>query len=337
MPKYHCKICIRDYASRQSLHNHKSKYHNTPETVNKPLYNVNSCNVIQTLSKPYPNVIQTLSKPYHFEGKNTLQNTKINELKCEYCGREYKYYSGKSRHLKKCEEKRIHDELKSSQKLMENKAELQSTLKSLKRQNLMIKKENRNLMKQNKSIVSLTENNTNIQARTNNNIQTQNNTNSNNTNNININNLNIVPLGMEELQNVLNVEEQLEVLNRQYSSLKHLLYKIYNDEKYSKYRNVAVKNLKDKYAYQYNEYNNDYEIVSKSAVIFDLISEHTMTIQYFLEYNSDKLSDIVIKRLETFIDTIGDDSSKVYKDNVEAINMLLYNATKRYKIIMNFS
>jgi hypothetical protein len=337
MTKYHCKICIRDYASRQSLHNHKSKFHNTPETVNKPICNDKKSNLIQTLSKPYPNLIQTLSKPYHFEEQNNTNNTFNNELKCEYCGREYKYYSGKSRHLKKCEEKIMYDELKSSKKLMENKAELQSTLKSLKRQNLMVKKENRKLMKQNKSIVSLTENNTNIQARTNNNIQTQNNTNSNNTNNININNLNIVPLGMEELQNVLNVEEQIEVLNRQYSSLKHLLHKIYYEDKFLKYRNVAIKNLKDKYAYQYNEYNNDFEIVNKSALIFDIISEHTMTIQYFLEYNSDNLTDIVIRRLETFIDTIGDDSSKVYKDNVEAINMLLYNATKRYKIIMNLS
>ena len=46
MVKYYCKTCDKQYASRQSLHNHKKKYHNTPETVNKPVnskkvYNVN--------------------------------------------------------------------------------------------------------------------------------------------------------------------------------------------------------------------------------------------------------------------------------------------------------
>jgi hypothetical protein len=346
MVKYYCKTCDKHYASRQSLHNHKKKYHNTPETVNKSInskkvYNVNQKSV---LSKS--EVSQKSVKSKYLSNHNYNENQDINGYKCKYCGRIYKHKQSKYNHLKNCEERKLSEECKLDNKLVKKSELMENELICLKRENKLIKKENKQLNK----ICNLNSNNKNLSIRTqNNNINTKNINNSKNIQNTkNINNskniqntniqnniINIVPLGKEELQCIFTDDEQVEVLKRQYNSLQHLIFKIYNDEKFSKYRNVAIKNMKDDYAYQYNECNDDFELVSKSAVILDLINEHTMTIQHFLDYNAGKLSKRVLNRLNTFLNTIEDINTKTYKDNVEAINILLYNATKRYKVIMN--
>jgi hypothetical protein len=242
---------------------------------------------------------------YYLNSSNNGDNIAINEYICEYCSKKYKYRQGKSRHLKVCKKK---------------------IDKDLKKSNMELMLSNKELIKQNSKLIKST------------NINRINNTNSNNTNNIQNNTINnniIIALGNEELQNVFTNEEKLEVLNRQYCSLQHLLFKIYNEEKFVKYRNVAIKNIKDDYAYQYNHYYNDYELVNKSALIFDIISEHTMTIQYFLDENANELGRHIIKRLEKFLELISNQDTIVYKKNVEAINMMLYNATKRYKVVLN--
>ena len=341
MVNYYCKTCDKQYASRQSLHNHKRKYHNTPETVNKPVNSKKVYNVNQKSTFCKPNVNIKSSKCKHSSNHYDDNCSEQNEYKCNYCGRVYNYRQSKSRHLKNCEERKIAEECKLDNKLVKKTELMENELICLKRENKLIKKENKELNK----VCNLNGNNRNLSIRTqNNNINTKNINNSKNinntkniqnTNNIQNNIINIVPLGKEELQCIFTDDEQVEVLKRQYNSLQHLIFKIYNDEKFSKYRNVAIKNMKDDYAYQYNECNDDFELVSKSAVILDLINEHTMTIQHFLDYNAGKLSKRVLNRLNTFLNTIEDINTKTYKDNVEAINILLYNATKRYKVIMN--
>lgn len=335
MVEYYCITCDKHYASRQSLHNHKKKYHNTPETVNKPINSKKVYNVNQKSVLSQSKVSQKSVKSKYYNEQNYIENQEQNGYKCKYCGRIYKHKQSKYNHLKKCEERKIAEECKLDNKLVKKTELMENELICLKRENKLIKKENKELNK----VCNLNGNKRNLSIRTqNNNINTKNINNSKNiqnTNNIQNNIINIVPLGKEELQSIFTDDEQVEVLKRQYNSLQHLIFKIYNDEKFSKYRNVAIKNMKDDYAYQYNECNDDFELVSKSAVILDLINEHTMTIQHFLDYNAGKLSKRVLNRLNTFLNTIEDINTKTYKDNVEAINILLYNATKRYKVIMN--
>jgi hypothetical protein len=300
MMKYDCNLCSISLISIDSPYiTILSKNHpvnNDGETGG----NKNDVTILSPLCNP--NVTIMSPKCNHLNISNHSNKQRQNVYECSYCGRNYKYRQGKSRHLKVCKKK----------------IEYEKELEELKKTNKELKKNNKELKENNKKIV----NNTNIN-------------NSNNTNNIQNNIINIVPLGKEELQSIFTDDEQVEVLKRQYNSLQHLIFKIYNDEKFSKYRNVAIKNMKDDYAYQYNECNDDFELVSKSAVILDLINEHTMTIQHFLDYNAGKLSKRVLNRLNTFLNTIEDINTKTYKDNVEAINILLYNATKRYKVIMN--
>jgi hypothetical protein len=323
--KYHCNICNKSYKHRQSLYNHNKQKHsvqNDGETGNKP-YDGHPKVIIRS-SKSHHQVIQKSSLSHHCksseEPSNIEDNNVVSVYICEYCSKKYKYKQGKSRHLKVCKKKIEEEARLFNKELMRVNKELKKEIKNYKK---AIRKDS------NKQIIK----NTNIDNRVNTN--NSNNNSNNNIQNNTVNNNVVIALGNEELQNVFTNEEQLEVLNRQYSSLQHLLFKIYNEEKYAKYRNVAIKNIKDDYAYQYNYYYNDYELVNKSALIFDIISEHTMTIQYFLDENSDDLGKHIIKRLEKFLELICDQETVVYKKNVEAINMMLYNATKRYKVIMN--
>ena len=80
---------------------------------------------------------------------------------------------------------------------------------------------------------------------------------------------------MEDLQNVISNEEQVEILNRQYNSLKHLISKIYNEDKYLKYRD-ELKNIKR---------NDKLFLTSKGKSIYDNLV-YRITKKYFAGFST---------------------------------------------------
>jgi hypothetical protein len=222
MMKYDCDLCNKSYKHRQSLYKHIKQKHSVKKssemgnvlTTGQPKV---SHPVSQKSASGQPKVSHvSLIDNCGFIGPNELE---IREYICDYCDKVYKHKQSKHKHLKVCKKKIEYE--KELEELKEDNKELKKNNKELELYNRKLKKNNTQLVK-----------NTNI----NNNHQSINN--SNNTNNIQNNNINIniVPLGMEDLQNVISNEEQVEILNRQYNSLKHLISKIYNEDKYSKYR-----------------------------------------------------------------------------------------------------
>jgi hypothetical protein len=162
--------------------------------------------------------------------------------------------------------------------------------------------------------------------------------NSNNTNNIhNINtinnnqniNINIVPLGNENLSDILSTKEQMHILNKKLQCLDYLVEYIHLNDKYPQFKNLLVKDLKSNKALTYSEHKDEFITIKKSDLMDSLIETRLNDIEYFYSNNETKLKPLTKNIIENFINKVCNEfenpKSKFMKDKKEDLEILLYN------------
>ena len=303
-----CKICNKNYKTKQSLWNHKSKYHN----------NENNPNVINTSFSSNPIVIQ-----------KSPNNNSNNNCICKYCNKEFKYKQGRWKHEQKC---KINNE-KSKDEIINI---LQTTIKQQSDEIQIIKKQLLDIMNKQCKVHPKTLQKINKQLNGDNNTVTvtENNTTNNTTNNII--NYNIVALGLEDLSEVFTKAEKLKVLKNKRMCLDYLVKYTHFNDKYPQFKNIMITNTQNDLAYKFDRHANKFIAIGKNELLDDLINERMADITFFYEEFENELDEKTKNIINKFLEQMDEDKFK--NDKKKEIKVLIYNnrdkVTKDLEIIV---
>ena len=303
--------------------------------MNNEKYNCNDCNKLYscyrslwTHNKNFHNGIKTEKTIVEEKKPEIIKEENTTEYNCRVCNKIYKYKQGRYKHEKTCTgikqtsieietEKMKQETLKIEQENLKLKIQLQGMkqidTKTFKAINKLLK---------DRSITNNTQNNTQ---------------------NINItNNYQIMELGNENVVESLSMEEKRIILNWRWGSLDKMVELVHIIGPYNKFKNIVITNLKDKYAYRYDESKGYFITTTKLNVLEDIVENRMMDLEAtYDELSSANMIDNKTKELiqkfldkmeneEPFldeIDTIEYPNFKSYKMN--KIKILLYNNRDR--------
>ena len=314
MDDRYCKICAKKYSSYKSLWNHVKKFHVENKSKSNP-------KVIHNTSKSNPKVIHNTSKS---NPKVTLDIPDVNNFKCRYCDKMYKYKQGKYKHEQLCNNKELNDDSYKIAKLEKENLEIKNTLNELLK---LCKIHPKTLHKINNQLINGNINNGTI----------------NNT--VNNKTVNIVKFGTEELNKILTQCEILKILNKKMCSLEESIKMIHFNDARPEFRNIYITNLKDQYAYIYD--GNKFITVLKSDILETLVDNHIENIEYSADEYKEKLNEKTIEVLDKFIDKMNNEEDefidkqhkKSYPNfksyNINEIKLMIYNMSNNKTNVVN--
>ena len=245
----------------------------------------------------------------------------ISPLKCQYCEKNYKHASSKSRHEKTCNNK---DNNILLEVIKENN-ELKNTINQLKNDMNKIK----NSLVTTKKVV------------TNNNNNNNNNNTTNNTTNNTLNNINNVYVRYNNIsyEDILTKKEIKEILHEKFMALEKSILQIHFNQNKEQYQNVFITKLEGKYGYVYNG-GNKLEAKNKDEILDELIDTHLSEIDKYKDILSDK-DPKTANKLTELVELIIDDDTPFKYGNIlyknysefkkENLNTIIFNNTDKDK------
>jgi len=259
---------------------------------------------------------------------NCNQNENKTEIKpekkiynCRYCNTYYTFPSSRCRHEKKCKTQSNLSVKEEVEKLKVEITELQNKLLKMKRiDKKTFKSVNKILM--DRSYKNMMLNNSN-------------NTNNTSTNTI-INNYGIVSLGKEDILNTLTMQQKKQIINAKMMSLEKII-EITHCGEINQFKNIIITNLKDNYAYSYDETKGYFVTVPKNILIDDLVNHRLSDIEDIYEelQTANKIDAKTKKIIQDFLDKIGNEENPFYDDEnkyenfksfkINSVKVLLYN------------
>ena len=242
--------------------------------------------------------------------KRMLQNKQIK--KCEHCSQEFCSVFSLQRHKTRCKI------------LKEHNTSLELRIEALQRDLEQKDKELQN--QQVRRYTKKDKSNQEIQAVTNNTI---------NVNNTIINNVNVsyrVQLGSETIADALTDSDKQQVLSKIHGSLKYYIHKVHFSGQYPEYLNVALTNLRSKYAHKYSEIEQKFITELAENVFTEMVDTRFSEICDFYDERKAKLNTKMDSRLNNFIDGMKNNPEK-YKKAMDDVMLMAYN--HRDKVDMN--
>jgi len=286
--EYKCEYCNKLYKSYQSKWNHINRYH---QTENKPIINQNQSNNKSNISQN-----QYIDKPNISHLKNNIDD----ELyKCKFCDKIYKHIQSRWKHEQKCKVETKRD-TNAINKMQEQINEIQQENKKLKEMLKSLKIHPKTLQKINNQL--------------------------NNTNNGTINNITIIPLGKENLSELLTEKEKLNVLSTYGNCVTELvkLVHVSDKDKYKPYKNIYITNLQNNIAYKYDDKKKKFIAITKSELLETIINNRLGDIEEFYNDYKDMITPFTAKQIDSFLKKI--DNEKEYKDvKKDDIKLAIYN------------
>jgi len=292
--EYKCNICNKIYSSYKSLWKHNKNIHNEKNNI---LTNNNSINTNN-------NNIISIKKVYN----------------CKYCNKNYNFQQSKWYHEQKCSTKIKNDENEKNKKEIEV-LKLKLQLEKTKRlNNKSFKAINQILKDRANEKIQMTVTNGNLNNHSNNNNQI-----TNVTNNI----LQIQGFGNEEIVDALTIKDKKIILNSKYLCLEKFI-EIAHCSNYTQFKNIIVTNLKDNFAYKFDEKLGYFIITTKNELLGDLINHSVFDIEAIYDELSEanKIDDYTKNIIQKFLDKIQDENTP-FLDQEEEQN---YDNYKKYKI-----
>ena len=292
--KYNCIDCNREYSCYKSLWTHNKNHHNSRKTVTT------------TIIKEIPKI----------------KETTIIELSCRVCNKTYKHKSTKCRHEKSCagikqtsielEVERTKVEVERTKVEVEkyktiNLDKEQETLKLKIKLQGMKRVDNKTFKAINKVLIdrSITNNTQNI-----------------------TNNYQIFSIGNEDVVNTLSFNDKQIIINRKWCSLDQLVKMVHCGD-HNMFKNILITNLKDKFAYTFDESKGYFITTTKSFILDDLITNRMMDIEaIYAELTTANLVDEKTKKMiKAFLERMEEDD-KPYMDENDDVEHVNYKAYK---------
>ena len=289
--KYRCNDCNKFYSNYNSLWTHNKKYH-------KCIIKFNNVSEEKTT-----------------EEKTTEEKTteeKTTEYTCIKCNKKYKHKPSKCRHEKNCKEITDRDrEIELEKTKIEVEKNKQKTLELKIKLQGMKRVDNKTFKAINKVL---------IDRSTHNNIQ--------NNNTIINNNYQIFSIGNEDVVNTLSIDDKQIIINRKWCSIDEIVKMVHCGD-HNMFKNILITNLKDKFAYTFDESKGYFITTTKSFILDDLISNRMMDIEaIYGELTTANLVDEKTKKMiQAFLDRMEEDD-KPYTDEVADVEHVNYKAYK---------
>lgn len=268
--------------------------------------------------------------------RKNIHNIKKNSEKeyfCRYCKKEYSSRQSRWKHEVTCKTKEEMEKIKEeNEKLLREKMEKNEEIILLQKKLLNSKRiGNKTFKAINKILMERSYKNSNNTVNSNN-INTMN---SNNTNTIN-NTYHICSIGNEDLINVLTYEQKKQIMNSRLCSLEKIV-EITHCGDMNQYKNIIITNLKDNYAYKYDDAKGFFVTTPKNILLDDVITHRITDIEAIYDEldSANKIDSKTKKIIQDFLDKIGNQETP-YFDNetkyenyrsykINSIKILLYN------------
>jgi hypothetical protein len=300
---FSCDLCKKIYTSSQSLTNHKRLYHSENQD--------------------------------HKRSKNTEDEL----YHCRYCkNKTYTNYKSRWKHETKCKptpENIVANVLVENEKIKQENEKIKKERdaykdKIIKLQDKLIKT-NRLTDKSFKAINKILMERSYYMNQSNNN---------NSLNTTNNNTLQICNIGTEDVLNVLTEQQKKQILNARFKSLDKLV-EITHCGEYNQFKNIIITNLKDEFAYKYDDTKGFFVTVKKNDIIADIIDYRIYNLSEIYDEmeNGNKIDARTKAVLQRFMDRC--DSEDPFEDDhgikypnykeykKDCVKILLYNNHER--------
>lgn len=299
--KFTCKYCKKKYKHIQSLKKHiRTKHFNHDHffTHENNFTHEENCD---NLNKD--------DKDNRKKKDNEDNGDKLKLFKCEYCNKDFVRRYNLNRHKDNC-------------KLIDSTTyELEKKIQILEKKMLELDCKNgkENSMDDKQQINNIT----NING-----INITNNITNNTVNNI----VNIIELGNENLSEILSGKEKKEILKKKFTSLLHIIKKIHFNDKYDKFKNIMITNLRGSDALKYDKSTKKFITVDVNELIEDVCSARVCDIEDFFEEHrdDDDMDSNTIDRLTIFLEKLND-NTKFRKEEKKKVRRLIYDESKCIK------
>ena len=299
-----CSICNKEYSSKSSLLHHRRNIHE----------------------------IFLLDKKRRKHEMNNCYN-------CQFCNKEYRLAQSRWAHEKKCkiekelEEKKIKEKQEEENRVLELKNELlEKELEEMKINEMNHKNEIIKLQK--KLLSSKRLDNKTFKAVNKILMDRSNSNNITNSNNVINNNYPILSLGNEDLVNVLTIDQKKQIMNSRLGSIEKIV-EITHCGELNQFKNIIITNLKDNYAYRYDDKVGYFVTVPKTDLLEDVIMNRVMDIEMIYdELKSANKIDSKTKRLiQDFLDKMANNDEPFFDNETKYENFKSYK-TNNIKILL---
>ena len=242
-----------------------------------------------------------------------LKDLPDNPLSCEYCEVSFANNSSLKRHKFRCkvfkkqrdEANEKYEEAKRLKEQFDNICNTKTTSKRL--ANTVT-----NMNNSNNTVNNIVNNNTII-----------------NNNNVNVSYR--VQLGSEPIANLLTDKDKKQVLSKIHGSLLYYVHKVHFSGQYPEYLNVALTNLRSKYAHKYSEIEEKFITELADKVFTEMIDTRFSEICDFYDESKTKLNAKMESRLNNYIEGMKNNPEK-YKKTMDDVMLLAYNNRDKIKM-----
>ena len=275
--------------------------------------------------------------------KQRKRDETTNCYKCKYCTKEYTISQSRWSHEKICSERIKQQSLAAEMERikLENEIMKQENERIINEQKDEIIRLQKKLLKNkridnktfkavNKILIERSLQNSNNNNTNSNNTISHNNTITNN----NTNNFQICSLGNEELLNVLTVQQKKQIMNSKLMSLEKIV-EITHCGEMNQFKNILITNLKDNYAYRYDNSKGYFVAVAKNDLLDDIVSNRVTDIQDIYDEfkTTNKIDEKTKKLIQDFLDKMENKEEPFYENETKYDNFKTYK-TDKIKILL---
>lgn len=268
------------------------------------------------------------------------KNNVDKKYECRFCKKEYVFPQSRWTHEKTCKIKENNEMEKikeENERLLKEKNEKNEEIIKLQKKLLNSKRMDTKTFKAvNKILMERSYRNSQ-----NNNI---------NSNNVINNTYQICSVGNEELVNVLTFQQKKQILNSRLCSLEKIV-EIAHCGSMNQYKNIIITNLKDNYAYKYDDVKGYFVTTPKNVLLDDVVTHRITDIEEIYDEldSANKIDPKTKKIIQDFLDKIGNQETPyIYNETkyenyrsykINNIKILLYNnqdkITKDIALLVN--
>jgi hypothetical protein len=264
--------------------------------------------------------------------KDRKRDETTNSYKCKYCIKEYINYQSRWKHEQTCSEKekqqKIAEEMEriklENEKMKEDAKKNKDEIIRLQKKLLNCKRlDNKTFKAVNKILIERS-----LQNSNNNNTINSHNTINNNTT------YQICSLGNEQLVDFLTLQQKQQIMNSRLCSLEKIV-EIAHCGEMNQFKNILITNLKDNYAYRYDDSKGYFITVAKNDLLDNVIINRVMDIEAIYDElkTANKINDKTKKLIQDFLDKMENKEIPFYDNETKYDNFKSYK-TNRIKILL---
>jgi hypothetical protein len=254
----------------------------------------------------------------HRKNIHNIKKTIQKEYFCRHCNKEYTSRQSRWKHELNCKTKQEIEMAKikeQNEQLLREKMEKNEEIIKLQKKLLNSKRMDTKTFKAvNKILMERSYHNSH-------------NNNTINSNNIINNTYQIYSLGNEELLNVLTYEQKKQIMNSRFCSLEKIV-EITHCGGMNQFKNIIITNLKDNFAYKYDDSKGYFVSIPKNILLDDVITHRITDIEAIYDelQSANKIDDKTKKIIQDFLDKMGNEETPFFENNTK------YENFKSYKI-----